>query len=196
MIEVLRAPHSAPSPRKLFESINAQTTGRFACGATQIEAYKSPNTLKVYAYNAQTDSKHQVHMTAYLHDAPMGFNIPAKSRLLHLSLSTANRLALDPLASPYFRASEFVSTAIEHFDSMGRIEYCEGQWYMGTNHDAFFQALGQGAPEHEAAASTWTGTQLARHGFELHPDHVRIVDSAGRGPSDCCVFALFHRTSS
>ncbi len=196
MIEVLRAPHVAPTPRKLFESMNAQTIERFACGATQIEAYKSPNTLKVDAYNAQTDLKHQVHMAAYLHDMPMGFDIPAKSRLLHLSLSTANRLALDPLASPYFRAGEFVTTAIEHFDSMGRIEYCEGQWYVGTNHDAFFQALGQGAPEHVAAASTWTGAQLARHGFELHPDNVRIIDSPRQGPSGCRVFVLFHRTSS
>ncbi len=68
-------------------------------------------------------------------------------------------------ARSHLRGSELFAEMIQHF-GRDRIKVIVGRWSEGTNYDAFYAELFNGASAEEAALRTWTGRMASSYGFD------------------------------
>ncbi len=195
MIERYCPPAPIESPADLIDAARERGVVELQLGETIVTVQCTRDVIDIRARDATEGCVSSVHMVAATNRSAEQFDLPIRTRILHLALGTSMRHTLSPQAQPGFRAGRFIHAAIDVLEQNGpHIEYCEARWMSGTNLKAFDEARMAGATLIEAAASTWTARQLAKSGFDPLPREVRTIGRRTDYSNSTAVYALFPRS--
>lgn len=150
-----------------------------------------PNILEISATKNDTEAT-AIEMGGTVRNWTTHTSLP-DMRIMSTALYTSARDQFPAAIADHFRARRFMSYALKHFDRAGRVTHFHADWFSGTNYDAYYAALDEGATPWEAAASTWTARTLAELGFAPVPATIESLEQTTYSTVKTRISATFER---